>query len=177
MVTVLEILQHFRRRVTGHGVRALFFGLTAVQAGAVWLHRSFPSQDGPVQLYYSDVLADLLRDGGRYSAYFRVNSHAPVYCFFNYALLLLNQMFSPLTSERILVCLYVVAFSLGVRFLVHSVEPRNDWLPFFILPFAFNTSAFTITRSELRRCSSPWVCGSAQCRAGAGEHRCFGLPW
>ena len=139
MVTVSEILQHFRRRASGQGVRTLFFGLTAVQAGAVWLHRSFPSQDGPVQVYYTDVLADLLRDGGRYSAYFRLNSHAPVYCFFNYALLLLNQMFSPLTSERILVSLYVVAFSLGVRFLVHSVEPRNEWLPFFLLPFAFNS--------------------------------------
>jgi hypothetical protein len=139
MITVWEILQRLRRRASGHGVQALFFGLTAVQAGAVWLHRSFPTQDGPVQLYYTDVLADLLRDGGRYSAYFRLNSLTPVYCFFNYALLLLNQMFSPLTSERILVCLYVVVFSLGVRFLVHSVEPRNDWLPFLLLPFAFHT--------------------------------------
>lgn len=139
MDTVWEILQRLWRRASGHGVRALFFGLTAMQAGAVWLHRSFPTQDGPVQLYYTDVLADLLRGGGRYSAYFRTNSHSPVYCFFNYALLLLNQVFSPLTSERVLVCLYVVAFSLGVWFLVRSVERQNDWLPFFLLPFAFHS--------------------------------------
>ena len=117
----------------------MFFALTALQAGAVWLHRSFPTQDGPIQLYYTDVLADLLRGGGTYSAYFRLNSHAPVYCFFNYAMLLLNQVFAPLTSERILVCLYVVAFSFGARFLIHSIDRRNDWLPFFFLPFAFHS--------------------------------------
>ncbi len=138
MDTVRGILQRLRRRASGHGVRTLFFGLTAMQAGAVWLHRSFPTQDGPVQLYYTDVLADLLRGGGKYSDYFRINSHSPVYCFFNYALLLLNQVFAPLTSERVLVCLYVVAFSLGVWYLVRSVEPQNDWLPFFLLPFAFH---------------------------------------
>ena len=109
-----------------------------MQAGAVWLHRSFPTQDGPIQLYYTDVLADLLRGGGTYSAYFRLNSHVPVYCFFNYAMLLLNQVFTPLTSERILVCLNIVAFSFGARFLIHSIDRRNDWLPFFFLPFAFH---------------------------------------
>jgi hypothetical protein len=134
-----EYLERLRRQADGHGMDALFYAMTAMQAGTIWLNRSFPTQDGPIQLYYADVLADLLRGGGTYTAYFRMNNHSPVYCFFNYALVLLNQVFSPLTSERVLVSLYVVAFSLGVRFLVRSVEPRNEWLPFFLMPFAFHT--------------------------------------
>jgi hypothetical protein len=61
-----------------------------------------------------------------------------VYCFFNYALVLLNQFFTPLTSERVLISLYVAAFSIGAWFLIRSIEPGNDWLAFFVIPFAFH---------------------------------------
>jgi hypothetical protein len=48
--------------------------LTFMQTTAIWLQRAFPTQDGPMQLYYADVLSGLLRGGGTYSAYFRMNS-------------------------------------------------------------------------------------------------------
>jgi hypothetical protein len=133
-----ENLERFRRWASGHGTAVLFFALTFMQSAAIWLQRSFPTQDGPIQLYYADVLAGLLRGDRTYSAYFQMNNYSPVYCFFNYALVLLNQLFAPLTSERILVSLYVAAFSIGAWFLIRSIEPGNDWLPFFIMPFAFH---------------------------------------
>src|SRR4051812_4984100 len=98
------------------GCEKLFFIFTALQAGAVWLHRAFPTQDGPTQIYLADVLEDLVRGSGAYSKYFQVQGYAHPYSFSLYALMALNQVFVPLTSERMLVCLYFVAFGLGARF-------------------------------------------------------------
>jgi hypothetical protein len=138
MHALREKLERLRGPASGNGTAVLFFALTFMQSAAIWLQRSFPTQDGPIQLYYADVLAGLLRGDKTYSAYFRMNNYSPVYCFFSYALVLFNQLFTPLTSERILISLYVAAFSIGAWFLIRSIEPGNDWLPFFVMPFAFH---------------------------------------
>jgi hypothetical protein len=116
----------------------LFFLVAALQAGAVWLHRSFPTQDGPMQIYLADVLEDMIRARGHYSSYFQPQGYAHPYSFSLYALVLLNQAFRPLTSERVLVCVYFIAFALAVRFLIRSVDAENHWLGLFLLPFAMN---------------------------------------
>src|ERR1051326_432487 len=81
----------------------LFLILTAFQAGAVWLHGSFPTQDGPMQSYLAGVLGDLIRATGTYSGYYQTQGYIHPYSFSLYALMLFNQVFHPLTSERILV--------------------------------------------------------------------------
>jgi hypothetical protein len=116
----------------------LFFLMAALQAGAVWLHRSFPTQDGPMQIYAADVLADLIRGSGHYSSYYHPQGYVRPYSFTLYVLTLLNQVFHPLTSERFLVCVYFVTFALAVRFLIRSVDAENHWLGLFLLPFAMN---------------------------------------
>lgn len=118
---------------------ALYVLFTLLQIGAVWLFPLFPTQDGPMQLYYADVLGDLIRGAGHYSGYFRIQGYLHPYSFFSYALLLLNQLFQPLTSERIVVSLYFLVFAVGARFLVRSINRGNRWLPLFLLPFALNT--------------------------------------
>jgi len=117
----------------------LFFIFTTIQAGVVWLHRSFPTQDGPFQIYLANVLGDLIRGTGNYSSYYQAQGYVHPYSFTLYALMLLNQVVRPLTAEKILVSIYFVAFALGARFLVRSIRAENHWLPLFILPFAFNT--------------------------------------
>ncbi|HXA49285.1 MAG TPA: hypothetical protein VNV86_03215 [Candidatus Acidoferrum sp.] len=74
MNTIRAVLQRLGRKTRGHSVTVLFFALTFMQTTAIWLQRAFPTQDGPMQLYYADVLSGLLRGGGTYSAYFRMNS-------------------------------------------------------------------------------------------------------
>jgi hypothetical protein len=117
----------------------LFFILTTIQAGVVWLHRSFPTQDGPFQIYLANVLGDLIRGTGIYSSYYQAQGYVHPYSFTVYALMLLNQVFHPLIAEKILVSVYFVVFALGARFLVRSIHAENHWLPLFMLPFAFNT--------------------------------------
>src|SRR5207248_6188823 len=97
------------------------------------------TQDGPVQIYAADVLRDLIRGTGIYSSYYQIQGYLHPYSFSIYALALLNQIFHPLTSERALVCVYFVAFALGVRFLVRTIDAENHWLPLFLIPFALNT--------------------------------------
>src|SRR5207245_1399872 len=63
------------------GYERLFFVLAAIQAGAVWLHRSFPTQDGPIQIYLADVLGDLIRGTGHYSGYYQPQGYAHPYSF------------------------------------------------------------------------------------------------
>ena len=91
-----------------------------------------------MQRYLSDVLEDLIRKTGAYSSYYQLQGYAHPYSFSLYALVALNQVFQPLTSERVLVFVYFVAFALGVRFLIRSVNAENHWLPLFLIPFAYN---------------------------------------
>jgi len=81
----------------------------------------FPSQDGPLHLYYVDVLRGLLTHSGPYPQHFAIKSYVTPYAFVYYCLLALETVFPPLLSEKLLVCAYVLTFVLGFQFLAGSV--------------------------------------------------------
>jgi hypothetical protein len=88
----------------------------------------FPSQDGPVHLYYVDVLRNLLAHTGPYAQYFEIKSYINPYMFEYYTLLGLEQVFSPIMSEKLLICAYVLRFILSFRYLLGSVtEHPTPW--------------------------------------------------
>ncbi len=122
--------------------RGLFYLLLAAAVGITLIQRAFPSQDGPLHLYYIDVLANLLRGTGEYSKYFTIAHAVPPYAFHPYLQLLLNMVFDPLTGEKLLVSGYIVWFAISFRYLVHSVDPGNDWLPLLAFPFGLNRTLF-----------------------------------
>jgi hypothetical protein len=89
----------------------------------------FPSQDGPIHLYYLDILRGLLSHSGPYSQYFEIKSYLTPYSLEYYSLLGLECVFSPLVSEKILICIYVLVFVSGFRYLVGSVSARpGPWV-------------------------------------------------
>jgi hypothetical protein len=95
----------------------------------------FPSQDGPVHLYYVDVLRGVLTHTAPYAQHFQLKSFLTPYALEYYSLLALETVFSAPVSEKLLVCGYIFAFGLGFRYLVESVAERcNPWtltgLPF-----------------------------------------------
>jgi hypothetical protein len=88
----------------------------------------FPSQDGPVHLYYVDVLRGLLSHTGPYPQYFEIKSYLTPYMLEYYSLLCLEKVFSPLLSEKLLICVYVLTFVFGFRYLLDSVtEDPGPW--------------------------------------------------
>src|SRR5664279_1675411 len=102
----------------------------------------FPTQDGPVHLYYVDVLRGLLTHSGPYPQYFAIKTFLTPYALEYYVLLGLEMAFAPSMSEKLLLCGYIFAFGLGFRYLVGSVgDRRNPWT-LAAIPFCMNMAVF-----------------------------------
>jgi len=103
--------------------------IVIVAAYVIWLLSlpAWPSQDGPVHLYYAHVLGALLshRDSV-YSRYFEIKHLLPPYALYYYALLALSSIFPPLLADRLIVCIYVVSFVFGFRYLAQALGPSAD---------------------------------------------------
>ncbi len=104
--------------------------------------KSFPTQDGPLHLYYADVVTHLLRGDSTYSHYFTVKHWLPPYAFHAYLLVALNGLVASLMAEKLLVSLYTIWFCLAFRYLVHSVNPENHLLPLMAFPFVHNKQVY-----------------------------------
>ena len=92
--------------------------LLASTAAVVLAVPTFPTQDGPVHLYYTDVLRGLLTHRGPFQQYFGIKTLLTPYALEYYVLLALEMVFSPPMSEKLLLCGYIFAFGWGFRYLV-----------------------------------------------------------
>ena len=98
----------------------------------------FPTQDGPVHLYYADVLRGILTHSVPYAQHFRIKSLLTPYALEYYGLLALEFLFSPGWSEKLLVIAYIFAFGLGFRYLVESVAGRGSPWTVAGIPFCLH---------------------------------------
>ncbi len=88
---------------------------------------AWPSQDGPVHLYYTRVLAVLFSgEPSAYRPYFFIKHLLPPYAVYYYALLLLSRVMSLLTADRVVVCVYLVSFVFGFRYAAKAIGPNAD---------------------------------------------------
>ena len=102
--------------------------VTAAYVGWVLSMPCFPSADGPVHMYYVHVLRALLtRSSPSYSHYFHVRHLLPPYSLYYYGLLLGSFALPMLLVDRLMVCLYIVSFVFGFRFLARTIGPGGDW--------------------------------------------------
>lgn len=102
-----------------------------VAAYIIWLLSlpAFPTQDGPIHLYYTHVLRALFADSPTpYSDFYRVKHLLPPYSLYYYVLLGLSHSVSLLMADRIIVCAYVVSFVLGFRYLARTLGPAADMM-------------------------------------------------
>ncbi len=120
------------------GSKGLFYFLLFLVAAVTLGQTAFPSQDGPLHLYYSDVLANLLRGTGAYAHDYEIKHWFPPYAFEPYALVALNAVLPALVAEKLLVALAIVWFAVAFRYLVHAVDPGNELIPLFAVPLATN---------------------------------------
>jgi len=98
----------------------------------------FPSQDGPIHLYYVDVLRALLSHSNQYGGYFVVRTLVTPYALQYYSLLALQTVVSAVMSEKILICVYIGLFGWSFKYLVESVAEYSGAWPLVAIPFCLN---------------------------------------
>ena len=114
----------------GHGAspesKILFL---IVGAYSIWMLSlpCFPSTDGPVHLYYAHILSTLLfHHNLTYQHYFHVRHLIPPYCLYYYLLIVLSEIVPMLLADRLVICLYIVSFAYGFRYLARAIGPSAD---------------------------------------------------
>jgi len=118
--------------------QTLMIVLLCLTAALVLSLPVFPSQDGPVHLYYADLFRDLLMHSNQYGGYFEIKTVLTPYAFHYYVLIALETVFSPVMSEKILLCIYIVLFIFGFRYLIHSVAGQSSPWVIAGIPFCLH---------------------------------------
>ena len=112
----------------GRASTVTFFVLLAGYAGWMLSLPAWPSQDGPVHLYYTHVLDTLFAKSSTvYQPYLFIKHLLPPYAVYYYTLLVLSHFVSLLTADRLVVCGYMVSFALGFRFAAKATGPGYRW--------------------------------------------------
>ena len=101
-----------------------FFLLLAAYVGWMLSLPAWPSQDGPMHLYYTRVL-DTLFSGSTpvYTPFLYIKHLLPPYAVYYYTLLLFSHAVPLVTADRLVICLYLVAFATGFRYAASAVGP------------------------------------------------------
>ncbi len=121
---------------------AVFYLLLASYIAFILWLPVFPSQDGPVHLYYASVASSLLHHETTYSSAFQIKHILPPYSLHTYILIAAMKFMSPVMADKFLVCLCVLVLALGFRAMAFSFGP-SAWatsllaLPFFLHRYLF----------------------------------------
>jgi hypothetical protein len=130
---------------TNRGVTPeLLATILLVLAYIVWILSlpAWPSQDAPVHLYYVHVMRELLSHHATvYSRYYTIKHVLPPYALYYYALLALSKFCSLLLADRLVLCVYLILFVFGFRYLARAVGPSADLSTLLALLLALNWSA------------------------------------
>ncbi len=87
---------------------------------------AWPSQDGPVHLYYTRVLSVLFSPASSpFRTHFFIKHLLPPYAMYYYSLLLLSRFMPLLTADRLVICGYIVSFVLGFRYAARAIGPNS----------------------------------------------------
>ena len=124
--------------VRGQGMNRLlsvaFWVMLAVCVGWILSLPVFPTQDGPMHLYWAQVFRGLLDHSHQYDGFFRIRAVMSPYSLYYFLLLGLTQVFSPPMADKIVVCIVVAVFTIGFRMLARSVGGAGDVVGLFGFP-------------------------------------------
>jgi hypothetical protein len=125
-----------RRRTASFWLLAF---LTACFCAFVLSLPVFPSEDGPIHLYFATVLGDLLSHSSPlYAQYYYVHHLLPPYSLHYYLLIVLMKLVSATTAEKLFVCLIMTNFAYGFRYLATGVGQAGDVLSLAVVALLFN---------------------------------------
>ena len=110
--------------------------LALLIAASVLFLPFLPTEDGPAHLYYATVLSDLLHSGRTFAATYSIRGILPPYSFHWYLLVLLDSVFDPLLSERLVAALTIFWLCLGAWRLIRALSPNNSFACMLVLPLS-----------------------------------------
>lgn len=118
---------------------AAYLAVIALHCAWVLSMPVFPSQDGPLHLYYVNIFRDLLWHAhGTYSNTYYIGRYLPAYSLYYYGLIALGSTCSLQAADKIMVCIFFIVFGLGVRRVMQVVSPSAIWAPLLALPMLLN---------------------------------------
>lgn len=116
----------------------LFSVLVAVNCLWVLSLPLFPSQDGPVHLYYSSVIQQLLSGSQLFGEFFSIRHPLPPYSFQYLLLYELQKVVDPLWADKLIICFFILVFCFGFRYLVRAINRRCPSISFLGIPLSLN---------------------------------------
>ena len=129
-------------RIRHSGSSALLFFVLLACACTWVLHLPvFPSQDGPVHVYYARVARDLMLGGQTYAQQFRLARPFPPYSIHAYVLMAMLPWASSEMAEKLLACLSMIVCGLGVLLLARRLG-RSLIVCAFAVPLLLNRFLF-----------------------------------
>lgn len=101
----------------------------------------WPSQDGPIHLYYTQVFGALLsHQPTPYAHFFTIKHLFPPYALYYYALLALSKIVPLVLADRLIICGYVISFIFGFRYFARALGPAADTTTLLATLLLFNWS-------------------------------------
>jgi hypothetical protein len=116
----------------------VFWGLLVLYCGWVLWLPDFPTQDGPVHLYYANVIRQLLSGSPLFSHFFGLRLPPPPYAVHYCVLLLLERVFAPVVAGKIVVCLAICLLATGLRYVASAVGPGGKYVSVWVMPLTLN---------------------------------------
>ena len=130
--------RNFEVKASSSAFLLLFTLLVAVYCAWVLSFPVFPTQDGPIHLYYAKILSKLYSGPSVYSEYFSIRHPLPPYAVHYFILIGLYQLVSAVTAEKLVICLILVLTSFGFLHLVKSVAGHSPVLALIGIPLSLN---------------------------------------
>ncbi len=114
----------------------LFVALVALYCAWILSFPVFPTQDGPIHLYYAQVLSKLHSGPSVFNNYFAIRYPIPPYAVHYLILLTLYHFVTAVMAEKLVICLIVVLTSYGFLHLVRSVSHASSPLALLGIPLS-----------------------------------------
>jgi hypothetical protein len=117
----------------------LFFLLVALFVFPVWLITYFPSSDGSLTIGSAYIMKSLLGGGcPRYTELYAFTPYPPPNLFSHWVMTALLSVFSPETSERVLISGLFFSFCYGFRYWITYENPARRWPAYLVFCFLYN---------------------------------------
>ncbi|HLG33253.1 MAG TPA: hypothetical protein VI757_00105 [Bacteroidia bacterium] len=98
----------------------------------------FVTHDGPSHVYNSYIIANLLNGDALTAQYFMFNPQPVPNWLGHFLLVLFNLFFAGNISEKLLLCLYIIALPYSFRYFLFTLNRDSRWATWMIFPFIYS---------------------------------------
>lgn len=113
----------------------VLFGLSLIIGSIFILHLPlFPSSDGPIHIYYANVLWSLATHQPQYQHYYAIRHLVGTYSIHYFALILFERFLSSAKAEELLIVLVLLNTAIGFRFLAARLGKNSPVASLWMIP-------------------------------------------